>query len=163
MKRGLFDFVGRISQKLFGLATDTDVQACQKRINQAMTINRKVVHTVNDLVTIINQSHGETAENCHHLQHVEEFAAEIQKKLRYIESITQGQNQKISLLDLEAKLDQMLSVIEASQNLWLQQQAKYKRQQASLELGWLTEEILPARELEMILKAGRQKDFVTLP
>ena len=44
-------------------------------------------------------------------------------------------------------------------NTWLRQFDKYPRQRASLELGWLTEEILPRDALKRILANARRKDL----
>jgi hypothetical protein len=46
--------------------------------------------------------------------------------------------------------------IEAHHNLWLGKLDKYRRQQASLDLGRWTEEILPVFERKKIIAAGEK-------
>ncbi len=162
VKRGLLDAAGILAQKLFGIATEADIRKCREQILKASNVNRRVIHTVNELVTVVNQSQDLIQENRAHLLRIESYVMELSRELQYIESIVSGQDQVITLLDSEARLEQALSAIEASHNLWLQQQARYQRQRASLELGWLTEEILPVSELQRILEAGRHAGFETL-
>ena len=59
-----------------------------------------------------------------------------------------------SLIALEesTQIDRILSALESVHNLWLRESDRYQRQRASLELGQLTEEILPPNELMLILE-----------
>ena len=59
-----------------------------------------------------------------------------------------------SLIALEesTQIDRILSALESVDNVWLHESDRYQRQRASLELGQLTEEILPPKELMLILE-----------
>ncbi len=74
-------------------------------------------------------------------------------------SVLREQENKISILDAGQKIDRALSALETAHNVWLRQSDKYQRQRALLELGWLTEEILPPDELENIMESGRRAGF----
>ena len=50
MRRGLLDAVGKVRNKLFGTATERQVEHCRRKINDVMLINQKNVHTTNELV-----------------------------------------------------------------------------------------------------------------
>ena len=62
-----------------------------------------------------------------------------------------------SLVALEesTQIDRILSALESVHNLWLRESDRYQRQRASLELGQLTEEILPPNELLQILETSQ--------
>ena len=56
---------------------------------------------------------------------------------------TLEQDQRIDQLFSISRVDQLLSAFESTHGVWLRQQERYQRQRASLELGYVTEEILP--------------------
>ena len=58
-------------------------------------------------------------------------------------------------LEQSSQIDQILSALESVHNLWLREADRYRRQRASLELGQLTEEIVPPKELLLILEASQ--------
>ena len=45
---------------------------------------------------------------------------------------------KVSTLEEEVIIDQLLAALESVHNLWLRHADRYRRQQASVELGQLT-------------------------
>ena len=58
-------------------------------------------------------------------------------------------------LEQSSQIDQILSALESVHDLWLREADRYRRQRASLELGQLTEEIVPPKELLLILNASQ--------
>ena len=54
-------------------------------------------------------------------------------------------------------------MIEAAHDTWLRQQDRYRRQRASLELGWLTEEVLPVKDLQKLINYAKRQDLRPLP
>ena len=53
-------------------------------------------------------------------------------------------------LEQSSQIDQILSALESVHYLWLREADWYRRQRASLELGQLTEKIVPPKELLLI-------------
>ena len=67
-RRGLLDIGDRLLHGLFGLATDQDVRDCRELIARAGESNSRIVHTVNQLVSVLNNrtscSHAGTVGRC---------------------------------------------------------------------------------------------------
>ncbi len=59
-------------------------------------------------------------------------------------------------MDTVLMLDQLISALESSHALLLHQAATFQSNRASLELSFLTEEILPVPELQKILRFTRR-------
>ena len=55
-RRGLLNVFGELSKTLFGTATDEDVQAVKRQLRIFGKINHQVVHTVSELLTIVNHT-----------------------------------------------------------------------------------------------------------
>jgi hypothetical protein len=161
VRRALIDLIGIISSKLFGTATEAEVKLCKRQIKKAQKENRRVIHTAEKLITIVNQTHDQVKENRKHVRNIEKYVNELAKVIQKLQDISERQNEQIQLLDTEMRIDQSLSAIESAHNVWLRQLDKYQRQRASLELGWLTEEVLPPKELDRILTMGRKAGFHT--
>ena len=163
MRRGLLNFVGDISNKLFGTATEQEVEECRRYINAVSTSNRHVAHVVNNLVTVVNQTHDQVKQNRAHLQNLEKYMDKAYDFVRVLHRGLDRQQQRLEILTLELRLNQMLTTIETAHNLWLRQLDRYKRQRASLDLGYLTEEILPVIELERIRAAATRLNLQAAP
>ena len=52
-----------------------------------------------------------------------------------------------------------MRALESTHEHWLRQVLRFERQQASLELGFLTEELIDRKELMQIIKSGRRAGF----
>lgn len=162
-RRGLLNIVGQISQKLFGTATEAQVEECRRLIAELTVGYKQVSHSFNELVTIINQTHNEVVTHRRHIRKIEKFVTNITANLNYILSVTRHQQEYIEFLNIELQINQALSAIEATHNHWLRQVDKHQRQKASLQLGWLTEELLPPDELSQIIEAAGRLGFRAPP
>ena len=94
-KRGLFDFVGEASAKLFGTATTSQVEECRHQIELIENHNQRVTHVTDGLITIVNQTHEYTKENRQHIRHVQRYVASIADEVRYMEDILNYHSQQI--------------------------------------------------------------------
>lgn len=162
-RRGLLNIVGQISRKLFGTATEEEVEECQRQIQQLSSANNRFSHAVDKLVTLVNQTHKHMTENRHHILALERYLGKVQHVIQGIEKATSTRDSEIALLNLETRIDRALASLETAHNQWIRQLEKHHRQRASLELGWLTEEILPIPELRRICDEGRRAGFYAPP
>ena len=162
-RRGLLNLIGEVSQKLFGTATEAQVDKCRKLIARLEVHDKRITHSYHDLFTLVNQTHDQIKENRQHIRTIETFISNITNELSYIADVNQKQQEFVEFIDSEIRIDQLLSAIEATHHHWLRQVDKYRRQKASLELGWLTEEILPPNELVQIIRGGRRAGFRAPP
>ena len=67
IKRGMFNFVGEIGATLFGTATEDQVVQLKHHITKAQRTNRRIVHTTNELIYMVNQTRAEVSLNRKHL------------------------------------------------------------------------------------------------
>ena len=156
-KRGLFDIIGKVSTLLFGTANEDQVKECRRYIEKARSMSRQISHAVTDLVTVVNQSHHELVRNRKHLRAVEDYVTQLKSEVDQIARDTSVQEERIRRIRENMRIAQYLDALESIHNLWLRSHDRYVRQRASLELGWLTEEILPPEELRTILRYGQKE------
>ena len=159
VRRGLLDIIGDISNKLFGIATEQEVMESRVRIASVRKSNRRISHLVNKLVTIINQTHDQVKQNSKHIREFDQYIALVEREIHIIRVKMQGRVEEIDRLKSTVETDRVLSAIEAAHNNWLRQVELYHRQRASLEMGRLTEDILPTKALIRILEQARRKNL----
>ncbi len=120
-RRGLFDFVGEISNKLFGTATEEEVDECRRQLDRLSGMDQRVTHAYNKLITLVNQSHEQLVEYRKHINALQQYSANMSKEIKYMEDILSKSTEEIHLVDSKIRLDQLLSACEASHNNWLRQ------------------------------------------
>ena len=76
-RRGLLDFVGKLSKSLFGTATSADVERIAKVVETVAASQGKVLHRVNDLLMVVNKSNGDIQVNRDHLLAVQKHISDI--------------------------------------------------------------------------------------
>ena len=121
-------------------------------ITKAQITNRSIVHATNKLISVVNQKRAEVSLNRQHLVAVEQFANELYAELVIYRRVLDGFLGSLIALEESTQIDRILSALESVHNLWLRESDRYQRQRASLELGQLTEEILPPNKLLLILE-----------
>ena len=163
-RRGLFNFVGDFSHSLFGTATDKSVEQCKSMVRNAVTQQKKMVHYINQMTSVLNHTQDELDVNRH----------QINKMLSYIQNITSVINE-LSKKDDEVErtlhkvmtlqtIDQALTYIEAASNQYRVTIEKHHQQKASLELGRLTESLMsPEVLLSTLQKAKRPGHYPIVP
>lgn len=158
-RRGLLNIFGQISKTLFGVATDDDVLECKRQIRQVGRLNQRIVHSVSQMLSVINQTHVQQVEDRKHILAIERYVGEMSHEIRFIESQLSQQDNLLQVIDAQIRIDQVLSAMESAHDNWLRQVDKFNRQVASLELGFLTEELISRQEIVRILTAGRRAGY----
>ena len=161
IRRGLLNFVGIISNKLFGTATEAQVEECRRLLITASASNRKISHLFIKLTSVVNQTYDQVQENRNHLIKLENYVGQAADTVNKIVSKLQSQQEKISAMIGHSYIGQIVAVIESQHNQWLRQMDKYQRQRASLDLGWLTEEVLPFLNYRKLLH--RENKLESMP
>ena len=152
IERGLFNFVKEIGATLFGTATEDQVTQLKHHITKTQRTNSRILHTTNKLISVVNQTRAEVSLNRQHLVAVEQFAKELYAELETHRHVLDGFVGSLIVLEESTQIDRILSALESVHNLWLRESDRYQRQRASLELGQLTEEILPPNKLMLIIE-----------
>ena len=158
-RRGLLNIFGQISKTLFGVATDDDVSECKRQLRQVGKVNQRIVHSVSQMLSVVNQTHIQQVEDRKHILGLERYISEMSRKMRFFETRLSQQDNFLQVINSQVRIDQVLSAMKSAHDTWLRQVDKFNRQVASLELGFLTEELLSRQEIVKILTAGRRAGF----
>ena len=163
-RRGLLDIGGDLLNKLFGTATEHQVAECRQWIQRVRTTNQRVVHTVNNLITVVNHTYGIMHRNRQHIRDIERYISNLEQ---HISAWLQGRGRdierRVDFLDACQRIDESIASLTSVHAVWLRDLIKFQRQRASVEAGRLTEVILPPKELIEIVRAGHKLGFSAPP
>ena len=121
-KRGLLNIDGELSRSLFGTATESQ------------------------MLSVINQTHSAVVQNRKHINVLQSYVQKVSDEVRHIANLWQNQDKQLQVINAKLRIEQCLSAMESAHAHWVQQTARFNRQKASLELGFLTEELLSRTE-----------------
>ena len=97
------------------------------------------------MLSAVNQTYVQQVEDRKHILGLERYISEMSHEMWFIEAQLSQQDNLLQVLDSEIRIDQVVSAMKSAQDNWLRQVDKFNRQVASLELGFLTEELLTLR------------------
>lgn len=150
-KRSLFGFVGHFSKSLFGTATEEDVQRIAKVLQRSASSQFKIIHRVNDLLTIVNHSNAEIQVNRDRLNLLTNSTKNI---ISAVDSVTNAAN-RISNEEKSIKMnimfDNAISSLERCVEKVMEQRTLYQRQKLQLEAQRFTHDLLNPIELKHVL------------
>ena len=155
-RRGLINIIGEISHTLFGTATEQEIIDTRYQIDIMHQQNKKSMHVVSRLITVLNHTNDHSQRITDHINSLQIYVAKVADEITSITDEFQQQETSINVLKAGIQTDRALALIETTHNLWLRQLDLYHVQRAALEMGYLTETILPLRELKNILHLARQ-------
>lgn len=158
-RRGLFDMGGMIIHKIFGLATDDQIKKYQKILNSLRLNMNDVIHVVPELITAVNQSRQYIRENRAKLQQIETHQEEITKYIEQLRVQGISYRTRITSLEIRQEMDRIMQALELVSDVYQQERAAYHVQRAALEVGHLTEDLLPPRTLEDILNQAISQGY----
>lgn len=155
-RRALFDLGGKILHHLFGTATDEDVQKCQQAINYAMTRQETIVHNYQAMTTVVQAIQNNTIEN-------RDVMKSLSDTINQISFNMTGLMQRIRRIRVELWINQFIEAIDMYISENLRSQDQYYQKRSDLELGTLTEHILPKTVLLRLLSKIKDSHFQPLP
>ena len=158
-KRGLLNVVGELSRSLFGTATESDVAECRRQIELLRTRDRRVTHSVSQMLSVVNQTHTAVVQNRNHINVLQKYVQKVSEEVRHIANLWQRHDKLLQVVNAKLRIEQCLSAMESAHAHWVQQTARFNRQKAALELGCLTEELLSRIELNKILTSARSAGY----
>ena len=132
-KRGIVNLFGDISKTLFGTATDTDVLECKRQVRLVIRMTERVVHYV---IYFISQTYEHLVQNRKHILSLQDYVEKVSAEIHFTEVV----NEALWSLHVVTGVDKVM----------------FHRQRASLEIGFLTAELISIQELLRILTAGRR-------
>ena len=147
-RRGLLDIGGKLLHGLFGLATDQDVRDCRELIARAGESNSRIVHTVNQLVSVLNNTQINVIENRAHINAIQGYIANLSSTIA--QDIVHW-TVRMRLVKIELRIEQAIRMLEQLGDAYRCEWVDYHSQKSDLEAGILTESILPPHHLREIL------------
>ena len=90
---------------------------------------------------------------------MQSYVQKVSDEVRHIANLWQNQDKQLQVINAKLRIDQCLSAMESAHAHWVQQTARFNRQKASLELGFLTEELLSRTELNKILTSAKTAGY----
>ena len=156
-RRSFFDLVGNVLNKVFGVATEAQVDVTKRWIQQVRVENQRILHKTNDLITVVNHTFAELQLNRKHIRDIEDYISQLHAQLVKWTSISTIAFERVRA---SLRIDQCLSALESVHLFWIRQLRRYRRQRVALESGLLTEDILPPTDLREILKNSRRTGLI---
>ena len=152
VKRGVINLGGSFLQWLFGTATDADIQACRRLIEITRIQQKLLVHVSDKLVTVVNHTRNNVIENREQINAIRHYLSDtLSNRVNRLVQATNMTKYHVHVLWTAFNLERAVSTYESTISEWERALDKFNRQKASLEMGRLTEELLPPVQLRGIL------------
>ena len=138
------------------MATTEDVRRVALAVQHARTREDKVVHQVNQMLTVIKENHDELNETRERVNIVITTLQKYTKALLELTSDTRSMAKNLSEIRKVLMFEQALAQIEVGVNQYKQQLALYRRQHNQLADEKLTPDLLTRTDLMKILNQHRR-------
>ena len=142
-RRGIFDFVADVGSTLFGFGTDRDISELRTIINSNRDAINQVVQSSNKLVSIVNTTRYELAENRKAFNQLVNATTMLRNWVEKVQLRTHMYKGLTLKLDI---LQEHVNVIRRIKN-------KMLRMRKDLERGFLSEDLLPIHSLEGLINS----------
>ena len=158
-KRGLINFGGEVLHTIFGLATDSSVEQCRRMLRESRIGQAKIVHRLNDMVMILNTTYDEIDKNRARINEMSQEICKLIPAVYMVRKTVSSLFRYIHNIRRTINFERALYLLESNMHAYVRAADRYFRQKASLELGRLTEELLPPDLLLSTLKKGESVDM----
>ena len=156
VKRGLFDPLGYVIHKVFGLATDGEVQEIQNVLASLNNDDKVIINRMDMLTSIVNRSRSFLQENCGLLKKQAYRLSVLQMMATNLEKL---ERLSITILNAERMFEDIEHRVASFHDLIV----LYAHRRQDLHSGRLTEELLPTTVLNRVLFSATTYDMVSLP
>lgn len=160
MKRGLLDFVGHLSNALFGTATENEIAEVRSMLSSVRASTTSVTHYVDGLVTVVNRTRENVIANRARLNEVTRRQGEINSFLERLNTDYYWTSSKVELLRVEMEVERILEDLELLTDAYEETTTVYHIQRGALEWGKLSEDILTIEQLKQILYRGKGQNMI---
>ena len=163
VRRGLFDFVGKLSQTLFGTATQEDLLVLQEAVKQTQAGMAVLHHNAKEMLSVLNQTRRYVRENRMDLRTVQRETIKLAALATATARRTATLEVHLGRLRIQRQVDLALQQMEMAIWDYHLQEHVFHRQKTQMEWGWLTEDILPPASLRSILRQLHSRGYHTVP
>lgn len=151
-KRGLFNFFGDVGKFLFGLVTADDLEKVQKNIASLAHNQQKIMHVVEESLSILNMTRMEVSENRQAIMDLVKSVHALDGKLAAFANIVQREiRENRYFLEMYLKLDLIINEIKDMIQNGMFYLEHLKTQLNFLSLGRLSQSIISPSSLRPLL------------
>ncbi len=159
-KRGLIDAGGWILNKLFGVATQDDINKIKNFIRKSQKRTDDIVHVTKELVTVVKNIQGNVQANRRQLQVMQEYVRKLSYYVRDRLSMEiETMRYRIYCNKADIKINALLSMLEETLLLQYRRVMYFRKLRAAIELGRLTEDVLPPEQLDEIARLAAKEQL----
>ena len=151
-KRAVLGFLGPLFNDLFGLETEQDIQRYVKVVEDTRSEQSNIVHKVNELITVVNHTFKFVQENRVKVNELATYTRKVNSELNYVVKENVKMKLWINNSVIAGQIEIVLNNLELIIYEYQRDVDRYHRQCASLELGRVTEELLPPEKLRDLLQ-----------
>ena len=163
-RRGLVDFIGEIGKSLFGIATEADLQHVLDAVQQVDSSQQGIVHVVNDMMTVVNQTYESVHENRRHLNAVITHQNTFIQVLQRMSQSLFWTEQRVSQLRVHMELERALSELNTLLHNYADSVHRYHDQRYALERHALSPDLFSMSMLhECLQRATHNGLYSALP
>jgi len=159
VKRGLLNLGGAILHVLFGTVTNKQMQKYQKVLYTMGSKLNAVIHFQSDLITAVNQSRMYIQENRDEITQLEMHQVVVDTFLRKVNVALNVTNRRVGALEIQVEMERIISALEVAYQQYQDRVSLYHTHRASLEMGRLTEDLLPPKVLMDVLHQAAQEGY----
>ena len=162
-RRGLINIVGKLSQALFGTATDSEVQDIKRVLKEMSATDDSLYHNQEKMMSVFNQSRHFIEQNTRGIQTLFQEMGTLKQLSLYNANLTKALAHDIRDLALMRHIDNSINEMEEVYADFGLKWQLWHKQRVQLETGHLTEDILPPTQLQEILHRLQTMNFGCLP
>lgn len=149
-RRGLINAIGSAMNYLFGVATDDQLDDLRDTIRELASNQQRLVNQFDQFTSVLNHTYDEIQANRHQINL-------ISHKLRQLSAILHRDLshvlQQVKLLALRVNFEVVISQLESISHTYVRSHEAWLHRRENLELGRLTENLLPPTVLRDILSS----------
>ena len=152
LRRGLLDIGGSILNKLFGVATSSDISRLTDAMNSMISNNKEVVHSINHLATVVNQTRRYVRALASTQQTIEHHLSRLNRATEKIARVVDIDQKRLTALEVTTELDRYIDVLTIAADQYRRHMDVFMQQQTDLGLGKLTRHLISEKLLSEVLE-----------
>ena len=156
LKRALFGFMGPILHSMFGVISDTELKAYSSALRSLRNEQKELVHRQNDFLSILNHTQQQVRQNSNNLNKVMKVLNDTTQVVNELYTQMISERKVRARLGFTLQMEVLFGHVETVLNMYLEESNRYLHQYASLELGRLTEELLPIETRQEIIDLAKK-------
>ena len=165
-KRSVFPFIGDLMSALFGTSTHSDVKQLKKLISSLATSQNKVLHVVEESVTILNKTHHQVNQNRIMLNQLNNATTLLGYKVKNLENeIKTVVEPELVYIQLTEQIHEISHIISSALRVTRSQLLQLSSQVSAAITGTFSTSMVKPIELGSILRGIKKQlpSTVTLP